>query len=108
MKRLVRPKKKEVKVLNEPQPAADEGLQPHQMPVLDKEEAVEPPKPPFHDALKREYDSFAAEQWSPDHAMSLFIKLHQILEYTALVLQEIKGLREDIKAQDEDACQEIQ
>lgn len=61
-------------------------------------EAPEQVVPPFRDALEREYDSFAAPPGSsgPDHGLSVFIKLHQVLEYLALLIQEVKGLRQDI------------
>jgi len=51
--------------------------------------------------LEQEYDSFASAPTlgSPDNGLSIFIKLHQILEYLGLLINEIKALRQDVNSE---------
>jgi len=52
----------------------------------------------FKDSLEAEYDSFASPPTlgSPDHGLSVYMKLHQILQYMNILVEEIKALRKDV------------
>ena len=65
-----------------------------------EKQTVEPSnnKESVRDTLEQEYDSFAAPptMGGPDHGLSVYIKLHQVLQYMAVLVEEVKGLRSDV------------
>lgn len=54
----------------------------------------------FKEAIEKEYDGFAGAPTtgSPDHGLSIYIKLHQVVEHLAVLRNEIKQLRQDVNS----------
>ena len=66
---------------------------------------TEEEKPSYKELLEKEYDSFAAPptMGSPDNGLSVYVKLHQILEYLGILIKEMQALRQDVNNQEEPA-----